>query len=644
MGSAATSIGMAGLTANTGKRESARLDLETMGKMVQMKEADEAKEQQAALMEQQYYDRIRGEADKLLDGDRRAINEKAKSVQAEIRNNIRLFGGSRQKFMANGGMALIGDYSNQILDSPELQTYRKNKENLTRILDLKEKNMGHLLTPQDQMALEAYERDGRGTITYSGVMNEIEIPKSDLFDYGYQMTPMDIYLTGSNKMKLTANWMLENPDKGEPSQAQILAYAQAKGYGGRGSNENALKIKAQAQSAAATKDETLHTFSTSLFAGLAPQNVVSIDKVGTDEAFTFDEFLVNMIGKRNWENKRSQTDPTIFNSLANVVPWGEGDHGYQLRGAKQMPTGLEASLFKVQNAENYIIEGNIVKEFDPMNTAAGMVFNGAGDLLDGRDLTWSTETSYAKGDYELMGTAVAFESVMKGKKTLVMDAVDESGKKDEDRTSSLYKTETGEKTPEARPVMVNMLRRKDKFGYDEYVYQKIDYDTQYKQAKLAEALGKVNELTDITKEGVQKAGDMQGMLSEEQLKQASKPNLPAQHNAFNQPLFEEQMKAYSPSGTLRSNVARSFYLAYQDLRGENFDMNSSLGGNDFNKMIEMLELQKHVKNPNYNDSEIISYFNQQMKTRATNKQEIYNADLITMKMQNYLDLINSPKK
>ena len=100
MGTGASSLGKVGLTHNVGKRESARADLATMGQLVQMKKQQEQEEQQAALIEQQYYEQIRKEADQMLSGDRKRINERSKSLQGQIRQQIKAFGDSRAKFMA----------------------------------------------------------------------------------------------------------------------------------------------------------------------------------------------------------------------------------------------------------------------------------------------------------------------------------------------------------------------------------------------------------------------------------------------------------------------------------------------------------------------------------------------------------------
>ena len=211
-----SSAGLTGLTHNVNKKESARQDLATMGQLVQLKRQQEAEEQQAAIIEQQYYDQIRQEAEEMLVGDRKRINERSKNLQGQIRKQIKAFGGSRSKFMASGGLAMLGDYTRNVLQSPEVAQYKANKQNLEQILDIQKKGFGHLLSARDMANLEEYNKNGQGNITFAGLKSEIVMPDKDTILFGKIATGSQILWNDKNYLKILGNFKIDNPDWIDP--------------------------------------------------------------------------------------------------------------------------------------------------------------------------------------------------------------------------------------------------------------------------------------------------------------------------------------------------------------------------------------------------------------------------------------------
>ena len=181
----------------------------------------------------------------MLEKDRNQINKRIGMAQDQITNHMRDAGGSKKRFMEQGGLSVMSKISNDIMRSPESVTYQENKKNLAKILEAKEKGMGHLLSPRDIESLENYENNPNGgSISYSGIMNEIEIPPAANFDYGTDIPLEKILSNGSNMMRIQANYAMTYPDAPKPNYADIYAFAKKMGYGGTGSNQTKMRAAA----------------------------------------------------------------------------------------------------------------------------------------------------------------------------------------------------------------------------------------------------------------------------------------------------------------------------------------------------------------------------------------------------------------
>jgi len=633
------SAGLMGLTHNANKRESARADLQTYSQMYALKQAEDAKNQQAIAQEQAYYDQIRAQADELLAPDKKRINEKAKSIQAEIRSKIKLFGGNTSKFMSNGGMQMIGDYKNNVLNSDELAIFKQNKINLERIIDAKNKNLGHRLTPQDQMSLEQYEKTGRGEITYSGLMNEIEIPESNLFDYGTQISPLDIVMTGSNKMKLLNNYMLENPDKEPPNpetkegMLALVSYAHTKGYGGRGSNISKMQYAGYGRGNNNTpktpKEDKEVTWSGTLATVMSSKAQVSIDNIN-DSSFGNEGLLDALIGDNfvtNWNVKATQ-NPSVLNFIGDRIGL-DADNGYRLRGARKVSDRLTVPLWESAFGNQYEIEGNKIKGLE---INSGMrAFKADGSKVD---------EDVSSGTYQMMGTALAWETIdSEGNPRLVVDGVSEEGKLDVDRTNDLYKTDEGANRPTGTPTMVIMVKDKDNY-YDDDYYIQIPYGDATSQMFVRDKLGEMNNITKISDEQIQN----QGIVNQAEMEASAtvdgviNKEIDLNPREFNSPLFELQNNNYNQksSSNMRNSLRKGFYLASQDMFGT--DLGSAIEEDKFNELVESLGLLQDMRDTRISDTQLLNKFLTALGTDTQNNHTFIE------KMKNYITAINTQKQ
>lgn len=237
--------GLLGLTHRTNKRAAAQQDRALIAQMYQTKKQEDAENQAAILAQQDLYDKINQQTFALLENDRSAINKKAHFLQEKIRRQMKLYGNNRAEFMKNGGMKMLMEYKNSILGSEEFMKYKNNKNNMEKILAIREKGLGARMTEQDIINLKNYEKYGTGDITYHGLLNEIKIDPT-LYDYGHEITPLEI-MRGNNRMNIIANMVIEDPnlDPAEITESQMYNYIKEKGYGGRGTDKSKLKYENQ---------------------------------------------------------------------------------------------------------------------------------------------------------------------------------------------------------------------------------------------------------------------------------------------------------------------------------------------------------------------------------------------------------------
>jgi hypothetical protein len=636
--------GLAGLTHQAGKRESARADLNTLNQLHNLKQEEEKQEQQAALIEQQYYDGIRTEADKLLSGDRKRINNKAASIQSEIRKNIKLFGGSRKKFMANGGMAMIGDYKNKVLDSDEFQTYKENKVNMEKILDLKQKNLGHLLTPQDQLALKNYNKDGFGKITYAGLMSEIQIPDKDLFDYGSQIGPSDIVATGSNTTKLLSNFMLEYPDLEPPNpftsegMTTLRNYVIAKGYGGRGSNKDRLNYERQSrktsQEKAAQGVKRKYSISGSLQAGISQQISIPISDIKSD-SLVMNNFWDGLIGDIYTSdlNVRASQNPEIGETimdLGSYNPFNDPENGYTPRGARKLPRKYSEKFLLSRFGTSATIEGNKLKGF---TIPAGEAYTADGTALT-KDIS--------SGDYQIMDTFIGWKSDDGSKRHVIVDPKDEDNKLDEKKQLKMHHTEKGSEPPVGSPSVFVMVRDKD-YHYDDDYYIEIPYGSVLSQASFKEEMGASDDITDMMNENKATKSEIDSGTDSANIRKQSEINPEINVNApeFSSEVFNFQSSEYNTGDeNKRTNLRKAFYLAGIDSSNNPEGLQKSIEDNMFRNFFAYNGLSDQLTG-NLNDNQILDRI---LQTNTGTPQENERNAIFINKIKNYLKEIYSTKQ
>lgn len=214
--------GYASLYDSTSKRESAKNELGMLQVMDQQMKADKAEKETDDLKEQAYYEQISKFSDTLLGPDKQKINQNAASMAAIVREQIKVNGGDMSKFFANGGHKILGQYKSAVLNSDEASTYKENKVNMDRIVEMQMKGFGHRINARDLAALDQYQKDGTGKITYTGMLNEIDVPDLNGYYKGETVPTSAILNNKENYIKFLGNYKMTYPDAKYPPEQQEL--------------------------------------------------------------------------------------------------------------------------------------------------------------------------------------------------------------------------------------------------------------------------------------------------------------------------------------------------------------------------------------------------------------------------------------
>lgn len=190
-------------------------------------------EKEAGQLKKEAYDReVQDFANKLLGPDRDKINQRAKILQAGVRDQIKYYGGDMTKFFANGGHKIMNDYRSQVVNSVEATEYLENQKNAMQLTAIQMSGKGGLINPNDLQSLKDYNENKGGKITYTGMMNEIKMPDASKYQYGQEIPPEDIYR--ENKFAIDGNFVMVH---GRPPSDALEAVNFTKmTYGNKGSN------------------------------------------------------------------------------------------------------------------------------------------------------------------------------------------------------------------------------------------------------------------------------------------------------------------------------------------------------------------------------------------------------------------------
>jgi hypothetical protein len=668
------SAGLTGLTANVGRRESAQQELATLGKLVEMKKQKEVEEQQAALIEQQYYDKIRAEADKMLVGDRKAINEKSKSIQGQIRQQIKAFGGSRAKFMANGGLSMIGDYTNQVLNSDEVQQYKENKINLERLFDAQGKKLGHLISDGDMQSLRNYQSEGKGKIKYSGLMNELVMPDEMAFAFGTQATATDILYNEENFMKTVGNFQIDHPEMAEEMQTwsqaklheEMRAYATAKGYAVHGKNTAMAAAMNQSRGTggnpANAKETLVKKVSGALAWSLKMENkVVSIDQI-RNQSLANNEMLRGLYGTVGNEKYSSvgKINGTIIESVGEVAGevftlglWDyDNNASYRIKGGLKLSSQIANAAFKTQNGESYTMVNGVYENFDPMVMDNLHAANGVpiGD-----------KSKLPKGAWRNKGAVMAYKiKAQDGKGYLVVEATDNHGKIDNGaakRNKTMYSNDMKDEDGNDLPIegMMSMyVALQDPKGLT--YYQEIDFQGEERQSTFGTHMGDYDELSDQLLENKQVKDTYDRNLLRAKVQREGKAEIPIAHETFdNNPVFKAQtlLNEKTVGGDGRSRLMKAFYMSYFDLYTKNedspgYDIDKGIEENHFKTVLDGMGMGTYLRSPKYDDYQILSQMRVELSKpqHNTSDEMTENNQILLEKISNYFtqtDIVKGQK-
>jgi len=658
MAEGSASLGKIGLTTNVGKRESARQDLQVMGQLFQMKKQQEQEEQQAALIEQQYYDQIRKEADEMLSGDRKRINERSKALQGQIRQQIKAFGGSRAKFMASGGLAMIGDYTRGVLDSPEVATYKDNKKNLETILDVQKKGMGHLLSARDTLALQEYNKLGTGNITYSGLKSQIDMPPSESILFGQYATGSEILFYDQNYLKILGNYKVDHPDSDietwseDAQRGELLSYTLAEGWAQRGTK--VLPQQGYGRDGRRTGTDTdtnktskaLNSISGNLRVSFDPRlnkGVTLEDMKKPALSNDFDKYLAGYFGGTPYRGT-GEIDETIGRKILDIATnfstaglWDlDSNNTFRPRSASDLGKPMTSALFVTQNGEGYDVLNNEIQNFDIEN-ASNLHYANGQPIED--------KTDFKTGNYKLKGSFMGYEFIAQDNKNyLVVDAVDEDGKPNDKRNERLYSTDEGAKAPEGRRAMYIALEAPD----GRTIYQKVDYGGFIQERVLQKALGEINDISEQFTEAEANKNLLDQAGNQATISQLGGATLDVPNDIFNNNSdFRNMVGVYnhwSEGSRMRENLMKGFYMATLDFAtlGGNPDPSANLDdfikSNKFGTLMYSLGLDNRLDDMNLTDMDLLDLMQQRIlsDTHSKNNEEKSRNYLYIEKIRNYM--------
>ena len=222
------------------KKEDKYAELATLQSFDKQRENDSLKEQQAEIQYQKYEEQVNLFSSSLLKNDRDSIRKVHKEGKEFLRESLIANGGSYKKFMANGGLRVLGNYKAGIISSDEANRYKSNSQNMAKIIAARDSGKGHNISSIDKFNLKKYETEGGGEITYSGLLSDIEPVDQNAYELGTKITGEMMLDQGNNNAIIMGNYMRENPDKGPPNRRQLVKYANEK-YDSIGKNQAMLQ-------------------------------------------------------------------------------------------------------------------------------------------------------------------------------------------------------------------------------------------------------------------------------------------------------------------------------------------------------------------------------------------------------------------
>lgn len=333
-------------------------------------EKEKQKKEADAIKMQVYDEQVSKFADNLLAPDRNRIFERSRMLKSSVREVIKANGGDMGKFYENGGHDVLSNYKNSIIQSEESSMYLENKQNMTMILKAMNEGKSHLISPKDKASFDAYFANKGGTVSYSGVMNEIKMPDANKYEYGQQIPLEDIL--NENKTAILANYSLYYKDTSKdptktgklPSDQELMAFTAAN-YGTQtGSN---YQKKISENQAVTQENQELRT-----------QDMYPIEK---EKAVIANKQAVASLESTELQNQKTEMEIlNMENGIGSGVGTGEsGGSGSGGGAAESSPFGKDEEQYSL-----FTDAGSAFNEFnsDP-NITVGNVFSAMNNTVKG---------------------------------------------------------------------------------------------------------------------------------------------------------------------------------------------------------------------------------------------------------------------
>ena len=648
--------GLIGLTQNTGKREAARQELNTMMGLVEYKKQQEAEEQQAEIAYNEALAKVQEEANNLLSGDRIAVKQKSLDLQKQMKEKIRVLGGTKKAFLKAGGISDLANYKKELIDSEEFQGFKENKLNMERILLVKEKGLGSRLNQQDLKLLKQYEINGRGKIQYTGLLNEIKVDVQ-AYELNHAITPEEVLQNNENRMAIIANMEADKEnftyDPSNPThEQQIKNYIIEKGYGGVGRNAAMLAARTRLEVAKLTAKK-------------------KNDEITQTQAWTQ---IFTVANKRNFENATYQNldpggefgkamfgfkpDNKVFTTARQIgfgapKQWlGSTENMYKLRGAASFGNTSTASEV-VESLLNVKADDTGKIMLDPQLITNMYDMKGTptyGKDLRGFDKSWNI--GYQPTDF-----VVAWKTQSKDEEGLILaDPVNKKGEIETERQVNMY----GDKNElEANAVLLVRLKgeneRRD-------LMLEIPMDNLTDKNRAMDAFGKLNDLKKASEESqraeaivtydalgvTNKEGDITEEAEEEitnntEMGTAIEESLIAANNSIEQAnnskvlngdIFDLFASNYRVKSMNRDNLLKSFVLTAGNYDNQaNDDFYKTIIQNKAFQTIVSPEMENMMYNEKVKDEDIVNQFYKEDIAIAKPDKQINSYKFATMWME-----------
>lgn len=665
----ALGMGMIGLANSTSNSERTKNEFATLNMLKQQMDAEQQSQEQAQLKEQAYQEAIAKQAETLLGPDKERLLQKAKELSMTVKERMKMYGGDMKRFFADGGHKIMADYKDTILNSPEAISYKENSKNMAMILEAQSKGLGHLINPYDLGNMLDFQKGIGKKITYTGLMNQLNMPDPNAYDWGVEIPAKDII--AKNKFAIMSNFKMANPDyDGEPSDLELEAWTK-KTYGGlKGTNAQRLQWEKQFQHGVEmdNKNYALNEFqakdaSARGWKGLELQEkAMEFDnyykaltlKMSTSTSYsdgdgktskkeieeTFIPLLDNTFAKVDdlVQDINKISAGNTWNKVGDISDYFEGDWVTSFMdnsdngdGDEVPLTQLNNNYFKLRGAKKIASEGKAIDiargEFNSIMDEKGVIKGADLELggssnyytAGGRKITSLTGGgNWFSKDFKenLKGTDFKVKAVVAGfldqNGNMIMDVTDKKGNIDNSnnkKNNALYKN------GRAKSTMFAVIGNDD----GNILYKPININNPSTAAAL-ESYWKGAKVNDIRKQREKLAINRENnkIIAETNSKRGQVIDQHFKQNSQLQMNIKKEARIITGinSSDLRDKLVSSFYLTKAHLSGDYRNSENEAQVYEFTNMINQLNPQEKrefisvLRNPRISNSEAIEKLGQ----------------------------------